>query len=107
MLFFAPNDVARNADTVRLKYQREILGDVDGLITSRAAPEMDILLTTQLTMLPPNAIVPDINTGLRGFARLSMRRSFCEKPSPGFENRRRLRTPWAWYATRVYRITML
>jgi hypothetical protein len=44
-----------------------------GLVTSIAAPEMEMLLIKQLMVLPANSIAPDINTGLRGEARLSMK----------------------------------
>jgi hypothetical protein len=37
-----------------------------------AAPEMEMLRIKQLIVLPANSIAPDINTGLRGIARLSM-----------------------------------
>jgi hypothetical protein len=43
------------------------------LVTSIAAPEMEMLLIKQFTMLAANSIAPDINTVLRGLARLSMK----------------------------------
>jgi hypothetical protein len=43
-----------------------------GLVTSIAAPEMEILLIKQLMVMPANSIAPDISTALRGLARLSM-----------------------------------
>jgi hypothetical protein len=58
---------------VRLKDQVETLGDVVGLVTSSAAPEMEMLLIKQLMLLAANSIAPDINTGLRGPARLSIK----------------------------------
>ncbi len=44
-----------------------------GLITSSAAPEMEMLRIKQLIVLAANLIAPDINTGFRGIARLSMK----------------------------------
>jgi len=62
---------------VRLKDKIEALGSW-GLVTSIAAPEMEMLLIKQLITLPANSIAPDINTGLRGAARFSMMRRYFE-----------------------------
>ena len=103
VLFFAPDDVARNAHAVCLEYQREILRDFDdGADHVEGRPEIDMLLTT---LSPPNAIVPDINTGLRGFARLSINAPLA-KSRRRVEIGDRLRTPRAWYAARAYVRTM-
>jgi hypothetical protein len=73
----APDDVTRNVRAVRLKDKIEALGSW-GLVTSIAAPEMEMLLIKQLITLPANSIAPDINTGLRGAARFSMIRRYLE-----------------------------
>jgi hypothetical protein len=44
-----------------------------GLVTSIAAPEMEMLHIKQLMVLPANSIAPDINAELQGIARLSMK----------------------------------
>ena len=44
-----------------------------GLVTSSAAPEMEMFRIKQLIVPPANSIAPDIRTGLRGIARLSMK----------------------------------
>ena len=49
-----------------------------GLVTSIAAPEMEMLLIKQLMVLPANSIAPDINTALRGPARLSMKLCYVQ-----------------------------
>jgi hypothetical protein len=74
-LLLAPDDVTGNVRAVRLKDKIETLGGVPsrGLVTSSAAPEMVMLRIKQLIVLPAKLIVPDINTGLRGIARLSMK----------------------------------
>jgi hypothetical protein len=65
------DDMTGNLRAVRLKDKIETLGMPRGLVTSSAAPEMVMLRTKQLMVLPANLITPDINTGLRGIARLS------------------------------------
>ena len=55
-----------------LKTRLKRSGTSWGLLTSIAAPEMEMLLIKQLITLPANSIAPDINTGLRGAARFSM-----------------------------------
>jgi hypothetical protein len=55
-----------------LKTRSKHSGMLSGLGTSSAAPEMEMLRIKQLIALPANSIAPDINTGLRGIARLSM-----------------------------------
>jgi hypothetical protein len=62
---------------VRLKDKIEALGSW-GLVTSIAAPEMEMLLIKQLITLPAISIAPDINKGLRGAARFSMIRRYLE-----------------------------
>jgi hypothetical protein len=49
------------------------------LLTSIAAPEMLMSQIKQLTVVSANMITPDINTGLRGAARLSIRRILRRK----------------------------
>jgi hypothetical protein len=59
---------------VRFKDKVERSGMSWGLVTSSAAaPEMEMLRIKQLIVLPANSIAPDINTVLRGIARLSMK----------------------------------
>ena len=62
-----------NGRAIRLKDKIEMIGDVVGLAISSAAPEMDMSQIKQLIVLPANSIAPDIKTGLRGFARLSIK----------------------------------
>jgi hypothetical protein len=71
-LLLAPDDVTGNVRAVRLKDKIETLGDVVGVSNIERRPEMVMLRIRQLIVLPANLIVPDINTGLRGIARLSM-----------------------------------
>jgi hypothetical protein len=55
-----------------LKTRSKHSGMLSGLGTSSAASEMEMLRIKQLIAPPANTIAPDINTGLRGIARLSM-----------------------------------
>src|SRR5271166_6486373 len=70
-LVLAPNDVAGNMRVVRLKEKAKTLGNVVGLSNIECRPEMVISRTKQLIAPPANSIAPNINTGLRGIARLS------------------------------------
>ena len=57
---------------VRLKDKVETLGDLLGLVTSSAAPEIKMSLIKQLMLQSANSIAPDINTVFRAPARLSI-----------------------------------
>ena len=56
-----------------LKTRSKRSGISRGSVTSSAAPEMEMLRTKQLIVLPANSIALDVNTVLRGLAQFSMK----------------------------------
>src|SRR6266576_3042034 len=108
VLFFAPDDVAGDAHAVGLKYQREILGDVDDRVDHVEGRPRDGHIA--------NHAVDDVATernrsghqhGLTGVRAHFHKTLLAKSRRRVWKNRRRLRTTWAWYAARVYRTTML
>ena len=71
-VLFSPDNVTGNVRAVRLKDKVETLGDVVG-VGNIERREMVMSRTKQLIARPANWTAPDINTGLREIARLSMK----------------------------------
>jgi hypothetical protein len=70
-LVLSPDDVTGDVRVVRLEDEIQTIGDIARVTNFDRRPEIDMSLIKQLTVLPANSIAPDIDTFLRGFARLS------------------------------------